>query len=98
VTAGKSRQKKVVDYQLDFSAPLDDGSAQNIGHYGVVQPGRTKRSALKSVPILSATYNSGNNSVTLALGKSTAGKPLTLTASGLVSLGGEPVEAIVTNL
>jgi hypothetical protein len=64
----------------------------------MVQPGRTKRSAPKNVPVLSATYNAGNNSVTLVLGKSTTGKPFTLTATGLLSAGGDPVATIVTSL
>jgi N-acetylneuraminic acid mutarotase len=91
-------RKKIVGHRLNFSAPLDSGTAQDVGHFHVVQPGRSKRSAPKSVPVLSATYDSGTHSITLMLGKSTRGKPLTLTATGLVGAGGEPIATIITNL
>jgi hypothetical protein len=98
LTAGKGRKKQVIGWQLNFSAPLDAGAAQNIGNYHVVQPRRSKHSAPKGVRVLSATYNPGNNSVMLVLGKSTAGKPLMLTATGLVGAAGSPVATIITAL
>jgi hypothetical protein len=98
LTSGQGRKKKITGYRLEFSAPLDAGVASGVAHYSVTQPGRTRHSAPRNVPVLSVAYNAGSPSVTLVLGKSTAGKPLTLTAQGLIGANGNSVATIVTQL
>ena len=50
------------------------------------------------VPVLSARYDAGNNSVSLTLGNYKPGKPLQLRVSGLVAAGGAAVGAFETAL
>ena len=73
-------------------------AAQNVVHYQVTQPGRTRRSAPRRVAIVSATYIAGRRSISLVLGKPTAGKPLTLTVTGLVGEDGQHVSTFQTRL
>ena len=80
----KVKKKKVVEFVLTFNGAL--GSAS--GSYLVTQPGRTKKAAPKNVRVASTTLGPGGTSVILTLGTFTAGKPLTLKASGLTGAGG----------
>jgi hypothetical protein len=53
----------------------------------VTQPGRTKKSAPKVIPVTSAVPSADRTSITLTLGKYAA-KPLTLQGSRLVDAVG----------
>jgi hypothetical protein len=83
---------------LNFSDALNAGSAGNPGSYSVVQPGHGKHAKSKAVAVRSATYNPGNNSVTLTLGKFNAAMPLEVAATGLSSTLGTPAATITTTL
>jgi hypothetical protein len=96
--AGKGPKHKVAGFQLNFSGPLDQGAAESTGSYQVVQPGRGKKAHSKAVSVLAASYNAGNNSVTLTLGKFNAALPLTLTATGLMGATGTPAGTISSRL
>jgi hypothetical protein len=87
-----------VGFELSFSTPLDIGAAETVGNYKVVQPGRTRRSRPVVVHVRAAQYDAETNTVTLTLGKFNAGKPLTLTALGLVGVTGAAASPIVTKL
>jgi hypothetical protein len=97
LSAGKGR-KRVTGFELKFSAALDAGVAASVGHYRVTQPGPTKHSAPKLISVRAAQPGAGGTSVTLMLGKYTANKPLTLTATGLTGTGGAAIATIVTKL
>ena len=64
----------------------------------MTQPGRTRHAARKLIPVLAASLDPGGTSVTLVLAKDNPTKPLTLTATGLLSASGTPVTTIVTRL
>ena len=96
--AGQKRRRKLVGFQIQFSSALNSAVALNLAHYHASQPGRNKRAAPKAVGVVSATYNSSNNSVTLVLGKFAANKALTLTVTGLLGSSGSPVATTVTSL
>jgi hypothetical protein len=93
-TIVKIKKKKVTDFVLTFSAALSSPG----GVYAVTQAGKTQTSAPKHVPVTSTTLGPGGTSVILTLGSYTAGKPLTLTASGLTGANGAPVKTVVTGL
>jgi uncharacterized protein (TIGR03118 family) len=95
---GNGRKHKLVGFQLNFNGPLDGISAQSAGNYQVVQPGRGKKAHSKAVTVLAASYNAGNNSVTLTLGKFNAALPLALTATGLRGASGTPAGPISSKL
>jgi uncharacterized protein YjdB len=95
---GKGLRRKVVGFQLSFSAALNTSTAENVGNYQVAQPGRTRHSKPTNVPVRVAQYNPASNTVTLTLGKFNTGKPLTLTAKGLMGATGTPASTIVTKL
>jgi hypothetical protein len=95
---GKGRKHKLVGFQLNFSTPLDAGTAQATGNYQVVQPGKGKRSHPKAVRVVGATYNAGNDSVTLKLGKFNSALGLNLTATGLKGAKGTPAQTITSKL
>jgi hypothetical protein len=98
LTVGKGRHRKISGFELDFSSALDAPTASDIGHYAVTQPGPTGKSRPKVIRVLSATPGANGTAVTLVLGKSTATKPFSLTASGLMGAGGTTVAAVVTRL
>jgi plastocyanin len=97
VPTGKGRNK-VLTFQLRFNTPLNSTLVTDVGHYKVVQPGAGRHAPPKVVPVRTAQYSSGNNSVTLTLGKFNVAKPLTLTITGLVGATGTPAATIVTKL
>ena len=90
----KVKKKKVLEYVLTFNGALRSAS----GNFLVTQPGRTKKAPPKSVRVASATLGPGGTSVILTLAKFTAGKPLTLKASGLIGANGGAVASFVTGL
>ena len=94
-TTGKGKKKMHQD-QLFFSAPLETALAQSTGNYHVTQKISKKKTA--NVPVKLATYNAGNNSVTLTLGNRKPGKPIQVTVSGLVGADGVPVPTFTTEL
>jgi plastocyanin len=96
--AGKGARRKVVGFDLMFSAALDAGVAQNISHYHVTQPGATRRARPVVVRVKSASFNPADDTLMLMLGAFNAKKALTLTATGLIGATGMPVTAIVTKL
>ena len=98
IRSGKGRKKKIIGFQLFFSAPLDAGVAENTGHYQVSQPGRTRHAARKVIAILAASLNPGGTSVTLVLAKYQRAKPVALTATGLLGADGMPAATITTPL
>jgi hypothetical protein len=94
---GRGRRPKIVTgFRLTFSAPLDAAVAASVSHYRVIQPGRTRPAVGRVIPVLAAQVDAGGSTVTLILGKQGRGKPLTLTATGLVGAQGTPVATIVT--
>jgi plastocyanin len=95
---GKGPRRKLDGFELLFSGPLDAGTAKDVGHYQVTQPGRTRRSHPVTIPVRSALFNPADNSIMLMLGKFDARKPLTLTVGGLIGAAGAPVSVIVTKL
>jgi hypothetical protein len=90
----KIKTKKVTDYVFTFSDALSTPG----GMYQVTQAGKTKKAPPKHVPVTSMTLGQGGTSVILTLGKFTAGKPLTLNASGLIGANGAAVKAFTTTL
>jgi hypothetical protein len=96
ITSGKGKKKKISGDQLFFSAPLDAASAQNTSNYHVTQVVSKKKT--RGVPVIAATYNSGNHSVSLTVGKYKPGKPLQVRISGLVAADGRAVGAFETTL
>jgi hypothetical protein len=96
--SGSGPGRKLVGFQLSFNTALSMSVAENVGNYRVTQPGLTKRSKPTLVHVKAAQYNSGNNTVTLTLGKFNAKKPLTLTIIGLTGASGTPAATIVTKL
>lgn len=57
---------------LTFTGPLDPTTAQNVGNFTVLSPGRDGRFGTRDdvvMPIVSAAYNASNSSVTLLMGK-----------------------------
>ena len=96
--SGRGRRQRLIGFELRFSAPLDGAVASDVSHYRVVQPGRNRRSRPQVVRVQAASYNAVDNSVTLRLGRFTANKPLTLTATGLVGATGATVSTITTRL
>jgi hypothetical protein len=90
----KLKKKRVTEFVLTFSEPLSTPG----GVYQVTQAGKSRKSGSKHVPVTSTTLGPGGTSVILKLGRHTAGKPLTLTASGLTGANGEPLNTLVTRL
>ncbi len=86
--SGRGKNRKITGVQLFFSGVLDFGSASNTGNYRLTQKVKKKTRAL---PVLAASYDSGNNSVTLLLGKSQKGAALQLAISGLRGVNGSPM-------
>jgi plastocyanin len=98
VFTGKGAHRKVLGFMLNFSTALEIDVAQDVSHYSITQPGRTKRAKPVNVPVRMAMYNPSNNSVMLMVGKFNTGKPLTLTATGLLGFSGTPAGTITTKL
>ena len=96
ITFGRGKNKKITGAELFFSRALNFGSAQNIGNYRVTQ--RITKKKIKVVSVVAATFNPGNDSLTLLLGPSTKGKVLQLMVSGLSGKDGEPVSNSSVNL
>jgi hypothetical protein len=88
------KKKKVTDFVLTFS----DGLSSPAGVYQVTQAGKTKKSSLAHVPVASTTLGLGGTSVIVTLGRYTAGRPLTLMASGLTGVNGAAVKSFTTGL
>jgi hypothetical protein len=98
IRAGAGRKKKVIGFQLFFSAPVQAGSAENASHYQVTQPGRSRQPGRKVVPVVAASLDPSGTSVTLVLARYDLANRLTLTATGLVAASGTPAATIVTRL
>jgi len=94
--AGKGKHKKTIGFELVFSSALDAGTAGNVAHYLVTQPGKKGKTTV--IKVKTATYNPANDSVALTLGTFKTNKPLQLTATGLTYAGGTPVAQVVTEL
>jgi hypothetical protein len=95
---GRGRKKTIVGVELDFSAQLDASVAANPAIYQVTQPGRSRRSARKVVPVLTASLAPGGASVTLVLGKYDKAEPLALTVVDLSGANGAPVATPIIKL
>jgi hypothetical protein len=96
LTSGKGKTERIRGDELFFSGPLNATVAQNTGNYHVTQKLSKRRTVV--VPIRSATYNAGNNSVTIVLAHSRIGKALHLKVSGLFGAGGAPVPTIAMTI
>lgn len=94
--SGKGKNRKITSAQLFFSGALDFGTAQNTGNYRVTQ--RINRKKTRVVSVLAATYNPGNNSVTLILGKSQKAAAMQVVITGLRSTGESPLSESVISL
>jgi hypothetical protein len=94
----KVGHKKVKEIVIDFSGPLDSGSADSLGNYQLTSAGRGNKFGAKGskpVALASASYNSASDSVTLiARGKLVLSKPLQLRVSGsaLEDARGRPID------
>lgn len=95
IVVGRGRRQKVVGFTLNFTGPLS-ADASTVAHYRVTQPG--KRGRITAVPVLSATNNTANNSVSLNLGGFKKNKPLQLSATGLTGANTATVAPIMTTL
>jgi exo-beta-1,3-glucanase (GH17 family) len=96
LTSGKGAREKIRGDVLFFSVPLNAGSAQNRHIFRVTE--RVSKTRTVVVPVRSATYNTGSQSITIRLGNSRPGKVLQLTISGLTGADGTPVPTITTTL
>ncbi len=79
-----------------LSSALDAETAQNTGNYRITQ--RIDKKKIKVVPILSASYIPGTDSVTLSLGRSQKGKSLQLTITGLRASNQMPLSESIVEL
>jgi plastocyanin len=95
---GVGARRRVDGFMLFFSGPLDAGTADNVSHYQVTQPGLTPRSRPIPIAVRSALFNRADNSVMLMLGNFNLAKPLVLMASGLIGAGGAHVSVFITEL
>jgi hypothetical protein len=96
VFVGQGKHKRIAGFELIFSAALDATNAENVAHYQVTQPGKKGKTSI--IPVLTATYSSATNAVTLTLGNFNQKKPLQLTATGLTGSSGAAVATVVTIL
>jgi hypothetical protein len=94
--SGRGKHRKVSGVRLLYSGALDFGSAQNTGSYRVTQS--ITRRKVKVVAVEAASYNPGDNSVTLFLGKSQKGKTLQLIVDGVRGGNGSAMSESVIDL
>jgi hypothetical protein len=95
IFAGHGRHKKLAGFRFRFNAPLDAGLAQSAGNYRVTQArGRITR----VLPLLSAGYNPGDDSVTISVAGFKPKKAGLVTITGLAGANGAAVGPIVTRL
>ena len=92
-----SKKKKTEVLLVHFSGALEPGSAQSLGDYqlGTVTKGKKPGShAIKPLPLVSATYSSAMNTVTLTpRGTVPAGTlQLTINATATLDSEGRPIE------
>jgi hypothetical protein len=93
--AGLGRHKRLAGFRLRFNAPLDAGLAQSIGNFRVTQArGRITR----VLPLRSAGYNPGDDSVTISVAGFKAKKAGLVAITGLAGANGAPMAPIVTRL
>jgi uncharacterized repeat protein (TIGR01451 family) len=98
VYTGTGRRRKLIGFQISFSGSLDLASATATSHYRLTQPGRTRKSAPKLIPVKSVTVSPDGRVITLAAGKYDVKKTLQLTAAGLLGSRGQAVAKIVIRL
>jgi hypothetical protein len=98
VISGTGRKKTITGIELVFSAPLDAVAAAEVSHYLVTQPGRTRHSGPRLIPVLAAQAGQGGGSVTLILGRFNAARRLSVSATGLRGADGSPLATIVTRV
>jgi uncharacterized repeat protein (TIGR01451 family) len=96
--SGTGKRRKLVGFQLNFSGTLDLVSPSTSSHYQLTQPGRTKRSAPKRIPIRSVRVSSNGLSVSLTPGKHDSKKPLHLTITSLTGLQNQSIATIIITL
>jgi hypothetical protein len=85
-----------VGVQIFFSGALDFGTAQGPGNYRVTQ--RINRKKTRVVPVLSASYHSGDHTVTLLFGRSKGRASMQLTITGLRDSDGTPLSSSTIGL
>ena len=90
------KKRKITGAEIVFSGALDFGTAQNTGNYHVTQ--KISKKKTKAIPVLVASYNMNNDSVTLLLGPSKAGAAMQLTIAGLFGSNGEPLATSIIEL
>jgi hypothetical protein len=91
-----SKRKSVKVLVISFSGALQPSSAQSLGNYHLVAPGKNKKSGAahgKVVPLGSAAYDPVVRTVTLIPQGSVPKQKLqlTITAVGLLDAQGRPV-------
>jgi uncharacterized repeat protein (TIGR01451 family) len=96
--SGKGAKRKLTGFQINFSAALDLVSATNRSHFQLSQPGRTKRSAPKVIPVKSVRVSSDGLMITLSPGKYDSKKPLKLTSQSLLGARGQAVARFTVTL
>jgi hypothetical protein len=96
--SGKGARRKLVGFQLKFRGALDLATGSARSHYRLTQPGRTKRSAPKVIPVKSIRISADGLVVTLTPGKYDIRKSLQLTIAGLIGAQAQAVATIVIKL
>jgi virginiamycin B lyase len=92
------KKSKLIGFQLSISGPLDLGSAGTESHYQLSQPGRTRRSPSKVIPLKKVLVSPNGLFVTLNPGKFDSKKPLQLTIAGLKGSLGQAVATTAIRL
>jgi hypothetical protein len=85
----------LVGVEFLFSSPINATVAQSVGDYQVSQ---LRGNRFRALPVLSAGYNSSNNSVLITVGGFKSNKPAQATITGLVGANGAAIPAIQTGL
>jgi uncharacterized repeat protein (TIGR01451 family) len=67
------RTGAVQGFVLTFSEALDAASAQDLGHYALLVPGKGRKHKAHAISLRSAVYDPGAHTVTLTVGKVPAG-------------------------
>ncbi len=84
--AGKGRHRRVVGYELDFSAALDPARATSLADYELTQTLRHGRKVIARPVAFGAAYDASARSVTLTL----AGRPKFTKGGRLVVVAAPP--------
>src|SRR6185437_449109 len=84
--AGKGRHKRLVGYELDFSAAMDPAGAASAASYALVQFRRRHHRLIAQPVGFRAAYDAAAHRVTLTL----SGRPKFAAGGKLMVIGGAP--------